>query len=169
MLRSKLWWALLFQKLPRKLQRKLAFLYPLRDQLLLTHIKAEYLDGSVLHFLQFTTANNLSPENLKTELSVSVHSEVPTMQTLLCYYQLPQCTGPLAIARFTCRNDRNEIIEVSEEKYARSSKKEEERFEKEVIDSVLARMDCFVISGRSLETFPKIAALMADDDSDVIQ
>ena len=104
---------------------------------------------------------------LEAELGVSVHQEVPTMQTLLCYYQLPACTGPLAVARFTCRNDKNEIIEVSEERYSRSSK-EEERFQDEVVDSMECGIDCFVISGQPAESFPKIAALLADPDTDVI-
>ena len=88
-------------------------------------------------------------------------------QVSLAYYQLPQCTGPLAIARFTCRNDRNEIIEVSEERYTRSST-DQERFETEVIDSMHCGMDCFVISEQPAEKFPKIAALLADADTDVI-
>ena len=88
-------------------------------------------------------------------------------QVSLAYYQLPACTGPLAVARFTCRNDKNQIIEVSEERYSRSSK-EEERFQDEVLDSMECGIDCFVISGQPAESFPKIAALLADPDTDVI-
>ena len=90
------------------------------------------------------------------------------MQTLLCYYQLPGCTGPLAIARFTCRNDSNQIIEVSEERYLHTDP-DQERLETEVIDSMECGIDCFVLSSKPAETFPKIAALLADGDTDVIQ
>lgn len=166
-MKLKLWWALLFRRLPRKLKREFPFLYPLRHQLLLAHVKAKHLHRGFLKFFEFATADDLSSDELEAELGVSVHQEVPTMQTLLCYYQLPACTGPLAVARFTCRNDNNEIIEVSEERYARSSA-EEERFQDEVVDSMECGIDCFVISGQPAESFPKIAALLADADTDVI-
>ena len=166
-MKLKLWWALLFRRLPRKLKRELPFLYPLRHQLLLAHVKAKHLHRGFLKFFEFATADDLSSDELEAELGVSVHQEVPTMQTLLCYYQLPACTGPLAVARFTCRNDKNQIVEVSEERYSRSSK-EEERFQDEVVDSMECGIDCFVISGQPAESFPKIAALLADPDTDVI-
>ena len=167
-LRLKLWWASLFRRLPRKLQRKLPVLYPLRNHFLLAHVKVKNLHRGFLNFFEFITADDLPAEDLETELGVSVHQELPAMQqTLLCYYQLPACTGPLAVARFTCRNDDNQIIEVSEERYTRTSA-DEERFQTEVVDSMHCGMDCFVISGQPAEKFPKIAALLADDDTDVI-
>ena len=167
-MRLKLWWASLFRRLPRKLQREFPVLYPLRHHLLLAHVKAKNLHRGFLNFFEFITADDLPPEDLETELGVSVHPEVPTMQTLLCYYQLPGCKGPLAIARFTCRNDSNQIIEVSEERYMQNDT-DLARLQTEVIDSMECGIDCFVISGQPAEKFPKIAALLADGDTDVIQ
>ena len=66
-----------------------------------------------------------------------------------------------------CIRDSNQIIEVSEERYTRTSA-DEERFQTEVVDSMQCGMDCFVISGQPAESFPKIAALLVDPDTDVL-